>query len=123
MRSPRLIETKQVVRERLARTRFFILFVVFTITFGGCVRHENLAKTEAAASSTSRSGKNQPCVNLNQATADELKTLPGVGEVTAKRIIDYRQRNGRFRRPEEIIIIQGFSEKKYRAIADLICVE
>jgi len=120
MRSPRLIETKQVVREKLARTRFFILLVVFTITFGGCAPHENRAKTEAAASSTSRS---QPCVNLNQATADELKTLPGVGEVTAKRIIDYRQRNGRFRRPEEIIIIQGFSEKKYRAIADLICVE
>jgi len=123
MRSPRLIETKQVVREKLSRTRFFILFVVFTITFGGCARHENRAKTEAAASSTSRSGNNQPCVNLNQATADELKTLPGVGEITAKRIIDYRQRNGRFRRPEELIIIQGFSEKKYRAIADLICVE
>jgi competence ComEA-like helix-hairpin-helix protein len=123
MRSPRLIETKQAVREKLPRTRFFILLVVFTITFGGCARHENRAKTEAAAASTTRSGNNQPCVNLNQATADELKTLPGVGEITAKRIIDYRQRNGRFRRPEEIIIIQGFSEKKYRAIADLICVE
>src|SRR3989442_9871607 len=123
MGSPRLMESKQAVGEKFVRTRFFILFFVSTITCGGCVRQENRAKTEAAGSTTSRSGKNQPCVNLNQATADELKTLPGVGEVTAKRIIDHRQRNGRFRRPEEIIIIQGFSEKKYRAIADLICVE
>jgi len=123
MRSSRLIETKQVVREKLARTRFFVLFVVLAITFICCARQGDRAKTESAASSANRSGNNQPCVNLNQAMADELKTLPGVGEITAKRIIDYRQRNGRFRRPEEIIIIQGFSEKKYRAIADLICVE
>jgi competence protein ComEA len=65
----------------------------------------------------------QPCLNLNIATADELIKLPGIGEVIAKRIIDYRERHGRFRRPEEIIIIEGFSEKKYRAIAGMLCVE
>jgi len=41
----------------------------------------------------------------------------------AKRIIDYRERHGRFRRSEELIIIEGFSENKYRTIASLICVE
>ena len=49
--------------------------------------------------------------------------LPGIGAVIARRIIDYRERHGPFRRPEEIIIIEGFSEKKYRAIADRICVD
>jgi competence protein ComEA len=66
---------------------------------------------------------NEPCVNLNIARAEELIKLPGIGEVMAKRIIDYRERHGLFRRPQEIIIIEGFSENKYRAIAGMICVE
>jgi DNA uptake protein ComE-like DNA-binding protein len=41
----------------------------------------------------------------------------------ARRIIDYRERHGPFRRPEEIIIIEGFSEQKFLAIADSICVD
>ncbi len=66
---------------------------------------------------------NQPCVNLNRATAEELMQLPGIGEVTSRRIVEYRERHGPFRRPAEIIIVEGFSEKKYRAIAESICVE
>jgi competence ComEA-like helix-hairpin-helix protein len=72
-----------------------------------------------SAAETNRKG---PCVNLNTASAAELITLPGIGEVIAKRIVDYREKRGPFRRPEEIIIIEGFSEKKYLAIAELICV-
>jgi len=65
----------------------------------------------------------QPCVNLNRATAEELMQLPGVGEVMSRRIVEYRERHGPFRRPAEVIILEGFSEKKYRAIAGLVCVE
>ena len=63
------------------------------------------------------------CLNLNTSTAEELKALPGIGDTLAQRIIEYRTQHGNFRRPQEIIIIEGFSEKRYRAIADLICVE
>ena len=65
----------------------------------------------------------QPCINLNRATAAELMQLPGIGEVMSRRIIEYREHHGPFRRPAEIIIVEGFSEKKYRALAERVCVE
>ncbi len=65
----------------------------------------------------------QPCVNLNVASLEELKALPEIGDALAARIIDYRERHGNFRRPQEVIIIEGFTEKKYRTIADRLCVE
>jgi competence ComEA-like helix-hairpin-helix protein len=65
--------------------------------------------------------RDQACLNLNTATREELMALPGIGEALSRQIIAYRDRRGAFRRPEEIIIIDGFSERKYRAIADLIC--
>ncbi|MFL6276395.1 MAG: ComEA family DNA-binding protein [Blastocatellia bacterium] len=84
-------------------------------------------KMEAPAAAANRNAiataAQQPCVNLNRASAEELMQLPGIGEVMSRRIIKYRERHGPFRRPAEIIIIEDFSEKKYRAIADLICVD
>jgi competence protein ComEA len=63
------------------------------------------------------------CVNLNTASVQDLVGLPAIGEVLAKRIVEYRAKHGPFRRPQDIIIIEGVSENKYRAIAELICVE
>lgn len=63
------------------------------------------------------------CIDLNKASIAELMQLPGVGEVMSRRIVEYRERHGSFRRPAEVIIIEGFSEKKYRAIADRVCAE
>jgi len=63
------------------------------------------------------------CVNLNTASVEELMTLPGVGEKTARRIIEHREEHGAFTRPEEVIIVEGFSERKYRAIAPGVCAE
>jgi competence protein ComEA len=63
------------------------------------------------------------CVNLNTAAADELEALPGIGAVTARKIIEHRDRFGPFRRTEEVIIVDGMSARKYRAIADRLCVD
>ena len=41
----------------------------------------------------------------------------------ARRIVEYRKQHGPLRRPQEIIIVEGFSDRKYRAIAELVCVE
>jgi len=59
-------------------------------------------------------------VDLNRATVEELLALPSIGTVLAKRIVDHRQRHGRFRRPEEVIIVPGMSATRYRRIAHLL---
>jgi len=105
-----------------------IMVALMAITFSSCKAHRDVSNNsssqrEVAQASVSQSQSHKQCVNVNAATAQELKYLPGIGDVMAQRIIEYRERHGRFRRTEDVIIIEGVSEKKYRAIADRICIE
>ena len=59
-------------------------------------------------------------VNINTADAEELTTLPGIGEVLAQRIVDYRRENGAFREPEELLNVSGIGEKTLEAIRECI---
>ncbi len=61
-------------------------------------------------------------VNINTASKDELKTLPGIGDGIADRIIKYRTDNGKFSSIEDIMKISGIKDKLYGKIKDLITV-
>jgi competence protein ComEA len=50
--------------------------------------------------------------NLNTATAAQIKTLPGAGDTMAAAIIHYREKNGPFRRVEDLLIIKGVSKQR-----------
>ena|SRR5215470_16243599 len=115
----------------MVRLRLFVFSIILIASWLGACNPRNEVKNTNSTSSSSnatdkksqpQSGQSQNCVNLNSASAKELMTLPGIGEATAKRIIEYREKYGPFRRPEEMIIIEGFGERKYRALADLVCV-
>lgn len=54
-------------------------------------------------------------VNLNQATAQQLDLLPGVGAKAAQRIMDYRKKQP-FARPEELVKVKGFGKKKFEKL-------
>ena len=62
-------------------------------------------------------------ININTATIEELDNLPGVGEATANKILNYREENGIFKSIEEVKNVNGIGEKKYVDIKDKICIE
>jgi competence protein ComEA len=59
-------------------------------------------------------------LNLNTATVEQLERLPGVGPVLAKRIVDFREKKGGFRRIEELLAVPGVSEKKWKALREYL---
>src|SRR5438105_6175961 len=62
-------------------------------------------------------------ININTAPASELESLPGIGKALAARIIEHREKYGPFRRVEHLIIVRGISDKRFRALRELITVE
>ena len=61
-------------------------------------------------------------VNLNTASAAQLDALPGVGKAMADRIIEYRQKNGGFRKIEDLMNVRGIGEKNFLKLKPYITV-
>ena len=59
-------------------------------------------------------------VNLNTATPEQLATIPGVGPKMAERIVDYRQKNGGFKKLEDLMNVSGVGEKSFLKMKPLI---
>ncbi len=62
-------------------------------------------------------------ININTAAAEELEKLPGIGPGFTQRIVEHREKYGRFRRSEHLIMVRGISDRRFRALRELITVE
>lgn len=62
-------------------------------------------------------------VNINTATVSELETIPGVGESTAKAIVEYRTETGRFATIEDVQNVSGIGKSKFEKMKDYIVVK
>ena len=114
-------------REKMKLRKAEIVVIVFTLVFVSAVLGFQMGRERTAPSfSIVTQSKAQPelsphpvadvtetMVNLNTASAEELKTLYGIGDVLAERIIAYRDTNGPFERVEDITNVSGIGSATY----------
>ena len=86
---------------------------------GQMLRIPTIEEVEQEALEAEKNG----LVNINQASCEELMTLPGIGQSKAEAIISYREEHGAFQSTEEIMNISGIKEKAYEKVKDSITVD
>jgi competence protein ComEA len=72
------------------------------------------------AAAASASGAPNAPVQLSTATAEQLDTLPGIGPVTAEKIVDYRAQHGAFHSVEELDAIPGIGPARIEQLKGLV---
>ena len=64
-----------------------------------------------------------PTLSLNEASRVELERLPGIGPALAARIVEHRERFGRFRRAEHLLLVRGISERRFLQLRPYVTAE
>jgi competence protein ComEA len=80
------------------------------------------AESSAPGGGVAAGGGAAAKVDLNTATVAQLDALPGVGPVTAQHIVDWRTRNGRFAKIEQLREVDGIGEHRFQQLHDLVTV-
>ena len=99
------------------RRLFVLAFVLATFAAWpqAMVAQEKAAKGKASSAVASP-------INLNTATAAQLEKLPGIGARTAQLIVEHRQKNGGFKKVEELMNIKGIGEKAFLKLKPMVTV-
>jgi competence protein ComEA len=101
-----------------------ILCCVAAAANSACVKLPRRAAPAGAPSPhATRLAEGTPPVNINDASPGELERLPGVGPALAARIVEHRERYGRFRRAEHLLLVRGISERRFRQLRPYVTSE
>lgn len=95
-----------------------LIYITNKNEIAGEVQNSNGAETISSAKNGK--GNSNKKVNINSATAQDLKTITGIGDAKAKSIIEYREKNGGFKTIDDIKNVTGIGEKMFERIKEQI---
>jgi len=98
-----------------------MLMIVIALVLPGLVASAPAALQAQGTPAAAQDSRTAP-LNLNVATAAELERLPGVGPAMAARIVEYRQKNGPFKKVEDLMNVKGIGEKTFLNLKPMITV-
>lgn len=101
------------------RLKICASFLFLCLIFANCAKKSSTPEISAEKSPEI----SQSAVNINTASIEELEKLPHIGKEYAQRIVEYREKYGAFRRAEELMLVRGMSDKKFREIRNFVKVE
>lgn len=113
--------------------RFYALAFIIALLTGLLIRELSITKFAIVKTTEARRGTNNIVaeetdvqgdkININTASKSLLKSINGIGDKLAERIIKYREENGKFETIEDIMKINGIGDSKFEDIKDYITVE
>jgi len=111
----------------ITHTRRIVMFrMMVPFAAAACLLAVKTPTLSAPSKPASRTTTAKPAtgkvVNINTASAAELNGLPGIGAKTAALIVEYRQKNGPFKKIEELMNVRGVGEKNFLKLKDQVSV-
>ncbi|NPV13479.1 helix-hairpin-helix domain-containing protein [candidate division WOR-3 bacterium] len=105
------------------REKTVVIFLVSVLVVGAGISFFKKSQRSRVVSEVNiiggeRSGDEK--LDINQATAEQLEALPGIGSVIAQRIVEYREKHGGFKTVDELLEVTGIGPKRLAGIKDFV---
>ena len=97
-----------------------VILAVLAFAATGAAADQKTASAKSTAATVKATAASP--VNLNTATQAQLETLPGIGAKAAQRILEYRQKNGNFKKIEDLMNVKGIGEKAFLKLKPLLTI-
>jgi competence protein ComEA len=93
-----------------------LIILMLVLTLCPALSHAAEASPQAPGPAGPAAAQVVRGLDLNTVTFEEIQTVPGIGPVLARRILDHRQKAGPFKRVEDLLVIQGIGEKNLESL-------